>query len=68
VKYLVWEKYYESGRVTGGIEEITEEEANNLVKKIFTRKYDLYNNVFDTLEKAKEYYSKTFLKDCPLGE
>lgn len=57
-KYLVWQKYFDDGRVTAGIKRITEEEANNLEKSDCTKEYDLYNDIFDGLPEAKKFYRK----------
>ena len=57
-KFVVWQKYFNSGKVEAGIKEIEEQEAEQFIDFKEMENYDFYNDVFDTREEAKEFYQQ----------
>lgn len=57
-KFVVWQKYFNNGKVKAGIKEIEEQEAEQFIDFKEMETYDFYNDVFDTREEAKEFYQQ----------
>ena len=57
-KFVVWQKYFNNGKVKAGIKEIEEQEVEQFIDFKEMEGYDLYNDVFDTKEEAKKFYQQ----------
>ena len=57
-KFVVWQKYFNNGKVKAGIKEIEEQEVEQFIDFKEMESYDLYNDVFDTKEEAKNFYQQ----------
>lgn len=57
-KFVVWQKYFNNGKVKAGIKEIEEQEVEQFIDFKEMESYDLYNDVFDTKEEAKKFYQQ----------
>ena len=57
-KFVVWQKYFNNGKVKAGIKEIEEQEVEQFIDFKEMESYNLYNDVFDTKEEAKKFYQQ----------
>jgi len=55
MKFVVWQKFYDTGKVEAGIKEMTEEEFLKLNHCETKERYDIYYDSFDTFEQAEEF-------------
>ncbi len=60
VKYVVEQKFYDNGKIRTVIKKMSKKDAERLSKSAFTDEFDLYNDIFDTLEDARKFRRDVF--------